>query len=367
MKDDADEPEKIGELLATPDLAGALESEQFRRFLDQIPIAIVVSEMGQRERLVYANPEFEKLSELAASKIEGQPWSVLPGQGDGKRTGADQMLAAAVIEGTDCVGTFRIPRVQREAAIVDAYSNVIVDDAGAEAFRLVALVDISTHHDESQKDLERRIREKDVLLREIQHRVKNNLQMITALIRVEARNVHAEPPAASFDRLAGRIEALSLLYDSLAEHWHSGEIDLGIYLSQIATAVMRAHAVEGIRLNLKVDTYPVSVNVAMPAGLVVNELLTNSLKHAFTGRETGSITLQSTSDGNTCKVVIADDGNGLPTGVEWPKRGRLGALIVRSLRENAGATLHVESSPSKGVRVTIVFTRAAAAAEPEKI
>lgn len=366
MKEDADKPEQLGELLAAPNLAGALESEQFRRFLDQIPIAIVVSEMSQQERVVYANPEFEKLSEVPASKIEGQPWNVLPGQGDGKNTDGSQMLGVAVVEATDCVGTFCIPRVQREPAIVDAYSNIIVDDAGAAAFRLVALVDVSAHHEESHNELKRQIREKDVLLQEIQHRVKNNLQMITALIRVEARNVLVESPAASFDRLAGRIESLRLLYDSLAENWQSGQIDLGIYLSQIASAVMRAHAVEGIRLNLNVDTYPVSVNVAMPAGLVVNELMTNALKHAFTGRETGTITLQSISDGNTCRVVVADDGIGLPAGVEWPKRGRLGALIVRSLRENAGATLHVESNTGNGVRVTIVFTRAAAAAEPEK-
>ena len=74
------------------------------------------------------------------------------------------------------------------------------------------------------------------------------------------------------------------------------EIDLGGYLSQIASAVMRSHAVEGIRLNLQVDTWPVSVNVAMPTGLVVNELLTNALKHAFKGKDGGRITVHCTTD-----------------------------------------------------------------------
>ncbi len=118
-----------------------------------------------------------------------------------------------------------------------------------------------------------------------------------------------------------------------------------------------------IRLDLKVDTYPVSVNVAMPAGLVVNELLTNALKHAFAGRDGGTITLQILADGNGSRVVIADDGVGLPDGVEWPKRGKLSALIVQSLRENAKAGLSVESSPGRGTRVTIVFARTAAAPE----
>ena len=164
-----------------------------------------------------------------------------------------------------------------------------------------------------------------------------------------------------FDRLAGRIEAIQLVYKLLSTHGHEDEIDLGVYLSEIASSVMRACAIEGIRLNLQVDTYPVSVNVAMPIGLVVNELLTNALKHAFVGRDGGTITLHNLSNGDGCRILVADNGAGLPEGVEWPKRGKLGALIVRSLRENARATLDVESSPGQGLRVTIVFTRAAAA------
>jgi two-component sensor histidine kinase len=149
----------------------------------------------------------------------------------------------------------------------------------------------------------------------------------------------------------------------LDEHAAADEIDLGIYLGQIATAALRSYAVEGIRLDLKVDAYPVSVNVAMPAGLVVNELLTNSLKHAFAGREGGMITLHSLSDGNGCRVIVADDGNGLPEGAEWPRPGKLSSLIVRSLRENAKAGFQVESAAGHGMRVTITFTRAAAAPE----
>ncbi|MFC7538466.1 ATP-binding protein [Siccirubricoccus deserti] len=103
------------------------------------------------------------------------------------------------------------------------------------------------------------------------------------------------------------------------------------------------------------------MNVAMPAGLVVNELLTNALKHAFVGRDGGTITLHSLIDATGCTVVVADDGNGLPDGVEWPRSGRLGALIVQSLRQNARARLDVESALGEGTRVTIRFSRAAAA------
>jgi two-component sensor histidine kinase len=127
---------------------------------------------------------------------------------------------------------------------------------------------------------------------------------------------------------------------------------------------MRAHAVEGIHLNMQVDTWPVSIDVAMPAGLVVNELLTNALKHAFQGRPGGTITLHCLTDAGGCRVVVADDGVGLPKGAAWPKAGKLSSLIVRSLLQNAKATIEVESTPGEGMRVTIFFAVADAAPDP---
>ena len=248
-----------------------------------------------------------------------------------------------------------------DPVIVDLHSNVIEDDAGNPTYRLVALVSAAPSELDPQS-LEARVREKDTQLRELQHRVKNNLQMITALIRMETRNA-AAADQTGYERLAGRVASLALLYDALALSEHEEEIDLGVYLSQIATAVMASHAVEGIRLDLRVDTYPVSINVAMPTGLVVNELLTNALKHAFRGRDGGTITLHSVVDGNGCRVMVADDGVGLPAGETWPKRGRLGALIAESLKQNANAHLDVTSDPDTGTTITITFSRSAAVAQ----
>jgi PAS domain S-box-containing protein len=361
LTDAKDKADQVEELVATADLAGALESEQFRRFLDQIPIAIIVAQMKSEERIVYVNPEFEKLSGQSGGALEGRPWSVVQGEGTG--TNQDLKLGDALKNESEYVGTFRIERAASKPSVVDAYSNVIVDESGVPAFRLAALVDVSAHDQAPREELEKQLRDKDTLLREIQHRVKNNLQMITALIRLEARNAKGRLDSAPFDRLAGRIHSLQLLYKSLSDDSLKQEIDLGTYLSQIAASVMTAHAVEGIRLDLKVDAYPVSVNVAMPTGLVVNELLTNSLKHAFKGRDGGTISLQCLTNEVGCCVIVADDGVGLPDGKDWPERGKLGALIVQSLRDNAKAEIEVASTSQKGTRVTIVFTRAAAAPE----
>src|SRR3984893_12873170 len=155
MTEHDEKAEQVEALLATPDLADALESEQFRRFLDQVPMAIVVSEMKGRERIVYANPEFEKLSGQRAVEVEGEPWSVLQGIAEGENT--ERKLGAAVVESNDCVGTFQIERAGREPAVVDAYSNIIEDDDGTPVFRLAALVDVGAHGMAQREELEQRI------------------------------------------------------------------------------------------------------------------------------------------------------------------------------------------------------------------
>jgi two-component sensor histidine kinase len=352
-------PEGIEQLLDSADLADALESDRFKHFLDLVPFAVAVSELSPTERVIYANVEFERLSGPLNTAVVGEGWSSLPGEAAPPRE--PRSLGEAIVVGRDYLGWFNMS--DGDASLrVQAWSNVIEDAAGKPSFRLVALVAAAARDCSVLDELEQQVREKDTQLQELQHRVKNNLQMITALIRVEARGVSDLSLGEGFDRLAGRIEALGLLYRALGDSRGEGVIDLGIYLSEIASAVMRAHAVEGIHLDLQVDTWFVSLDVAMPTGLVVNELLTNTLKHAFKGREGGRITLHSTTDhAGGCRVLVADDGVGLPEGYSWPKPGKLSALIVRSLVQNAKAKMDVKSSHGQGMRVEITFDCADAA------
>jgi PAS domain S-box-containing protein len=330
---------------------GELESDRFGRYFDLIPLAVVVSTMIEPEHILYANPAFETLSGQRRSDVEGQSWRSLRGTACGSETA----LSDAVLLSSDLVGTFQIDRPDGSTAIVEAFSNVILDDGDKPAFRLVALVDIGARDSEKLQQFEQQIREKDTRLLEIQHRVKNNLQMITALVRVEARKAQGRADVTPFNRLAGRINSIQLVYKLLSEAGKDNEVDLGVYLSEIASSIMHSSAVEGIRLSLKVDSFPVSVNVALPTGMVVNEVLTNALKHAFVDRDGGTITLQSLIEGKGCRVIVSDDGVGLPPGVSWPKQGKLGALIVQSLRQNANADISVVSKPGAGLTVTIKF------------
>jgi two-component sensor histidine kinase len=345
MSDD-EQAERVAKFLDAEDLPDNLEDERFKLFLDQMPIAVAIAKLQPTERIFYANQAFERLSEIPLSNILGKSWDLISG------LGSELPFAG----GTDDKQAFQIGS---NATPINVWSNVIESEGSEPLFRLVAIAALDDPNDLKRAAILQQLQDKDLLLRELQHRVKNNLQMITALIRMEARNLPTESPR--FDRLASRIEALALLYSSLSEQGVTEEIDLGVYLSQVASAQMRAQAVEGIRLDLRVDAWPVSINVAMPTGLVVNELMMNALKHAFQGRDGGTITLHSLVDDAGCRVVVADDGVGLPEGTSWPQPGKLSALILRSLRENAKATVEIASELGRGMRVTIRFSRQAAA------
>ena len=338
--------EQVESLLTSSELAQAIENDDYRRILDRLPIAIAVSKRsGNEQRITYWNSGF---AGLLGPSLGGRTWSVL--EGFVREDGID--LSAAVADGDDFLGTFRsdLP----DARAVEAYVGRIEDEEGGEKYRLIALVEVNDREALQQDDLERQIRDKDLLLREMQHRVKNNLQLIVGLIRLEARNAR-RGDEVDLARLARRIEALQLLYQTLTVEGWGEEIDLGHYLSQIGSAVVHAHAHGEIILDTQFNFSPVSINIAMPVGLAVNELLTNAFKHAFPGRDSGRITLECVRDGDDYRVVVADDGAGFPPGITWPVEGKLSALIVQTLRENAKVDVTVMSS-GLGTRVVLTFT-----------
>ncbi len=348
----SDPPAEPAEFLNSLELSNEIEFEEFRKFLDHLPIAVMVSKLRRgAQRIVYTNTAFQALTGRSASELKEGDWSLL--RSFRHEDDSELTLDRALIDCDDYVGTFEAESPRH--VIVEVYAGIIQDEASAERYRIAALIDVTERARAQREEFARAIRDKDLLLKELQHRVKNNLQLITALIRLEAR-AERNGDKVNLDRLAGRIESLQVLYEALSSGGVGQDIDLGQYLSQIAAGVMRAHAVDGIRLDVKVESVPVSINIAMPVGLAVNELLTNAFKYAFEQSESGVISLECLrEEPNVYRVTVADNGKGLPPGASWPTEGKLGALIMQTLRENAKTELSVKSQPGCGTRVSIKF------------
>lgn len=362
--DNPEQSKPVEDMLSSPEFARAVENEDFKRFLDHVPVGIAVSrQAGQGELVVYANPAFEAMTGAELAALKGKVWAALDSFSHEDEQGVTLGMAAAGRE--DFLGTFRRERPAGKLAVLQAYVGVIENDDGGENYRVVALIDVTEFERSQREDYETQIRDIDLQLKELQHRVKNNLQLITALIRLESRSVQ-RGAKVDLDRLAGRVESLSLLYRTMEADSFGPELDLGHYISQIATASLKTHAVEGIELETRVGYAPVSVNVAMPVGLIVNELLTNAFKYAFEGRERGKLTIETAREGeDQYRIVVADDGVGLEPGMTWPMPGKLAALVIQTLRENArNLTLAVDSEAGQGMRVTIAFTHLAPSARP---
>lgn len=345
--------QQVNDLLASTDIARAVGDEQFKRFLDYLPFGVAVFRVNEgKRRIAYVNTAFEKLSGHTADELIGASWNVLYSF---KAENDSGTLEQALEKSEDFLGVFR-RQLPDESFVVQAYASAVENDDGSENYRIVALVDVSTRDGVQFEELEKQIKEKDLLLKELHHRVRNNLQLILSLLRLESRGARRGEDV-DLERLAGRVHALALLYSTLSSGEGKPDVDLGMHLSQIASASLEAHGLEGVRLDLRVSHCPVSINVAMPAGLVVNELLTNTFKYAFDGREEGTIFIECVCENDTqYRIVYTDDGVGLPNGVTWPEEGKLSSLIVESLQENTGAQVRTESSPGKGVRTIIEFT-----------
>jgi two-component sensor histidine kinase len=349
--------QQVDQLLSSSRLVRAIENDRYKHLLDHMPVAVAISRgSGEDQHIVYINKAFEILTSMGSADVEGQSWLSLDGFVDEDHPA--RTLGQAIRDGEDFIGVFRPAAPMDRLVIVQAYASVIESDDGIENFRIAALVDVGGRERAQIEQFENQIRDRDMLMRELQHRVKNNLQLITALVRLEARSA-VEGESVALGRLASRIDALAVLYRTLSAENASADIDLGQYLSDIATAVMQASALPGVEIDLQVGWCPLSINVAMPAGLLVNEMLTNALKYAFIGRSSGQIKLICRCENGSVTVVVSDDGVGLGENQQWPSPRKLGALILQTLKENAkNVVFRAESIRGQGTWFTLTFDAA---------
>jgi two-component sensor histidine kinase len=200
--------------------------------------------------------------------------------------------------------------------------------------------------------------EKESLLKEVHHRVKNNLQVITSLLRMEARRSEHLATKSVLDEMKGRILTMALLHKSLYRSGTFAAVNLGAYLKQLTNQSFRALVTRpgAVRLDLELASVQVEMDQALPCGLLVNELISNCLKHGFPGDHNGEVRveLQLLAGGPQLRLRVSDTGVGLPADFELKRSNSLGLQLVSSLARQVHGRLEVGSGP--GAVFDVIFT-----------
>lgn len=211
----------------------------------------------------------------------------------------------------------------------------------------------------ARRQAEERVRqtfeEKEVLLREVHHRVKNNLQVICSMLRLQERNSHDQTLLQALRDCRERVMAMAMLHDQLHRAKDFANICLGGYIRNLAASLFCSYGVNSadVALSLDVEDVPVLVDTAIPCGLIVNELLSNSLRHAFPEGAQGHVSVGlHAQPGGLVELTIGDDGRGFAGGVRTARPHSLGLWLVELLAAQIGAAVQRSSGPGTHYRLT---------------
>jgi two-component sensor histidine kinase len=199
------------------------------------------------------------------------------------------------------------------------------------------------------------LEEKIVLLREVHHRVKNNLQIIISLTNLQLRQVNDPDLKKFLNETKNRVRAMSLVHEKLYQSESLSHIDLSEYLRFLASQLFSYYGRDTYRVKLVVEIGKVAIdiNTAIPIGLIVNELVSNALKYAFPGDRGGMLTISGGLVGDLLTISVKDDGVGMPPGYDWKNATSLGLRLVNILAEQIDGTIAVAGDQGTTFIITV--------------
>jgi len=197
--------------------------------------------------------------------------------------------------------------------------------------------------------------EKEVMLREIHHRVKNNLQVISSLVSLQSDNLTDDRIRDELNDVRDRVRSMALIHEKLYQTSNLAQLNFADYAASLLQYLWRSHGTlaEKVRLNLALTPVALSIEAAVPCGLILNELAGNALKHAFPGRD-GEVTVNLDHDVATDSVCLRvyDNGVGMPAGLDWQESKSLGLRLVQILTKQLCGTVETGTGPGVEFRIT---------------
>ncbi|MBU7025852.1 MAG: PAS domain S-box protein [Theionarchaea archaeon] len=212
-----------------------------------------------------------------------------------------------------------------------------------------------TERKKAEENVKASLREKEVLLREIHHRVKNNLQIISSLLSLQSRYIRESQYTEMFKESQNRVRSMALIHEKLYQSEDLAKIDFTEYIKPLVHELIRSYEVDPdkVAVRIQVDDVSLGVDTAIPCGLIINELVSNSLKHAFPDRK-GEIKIALHSVDGTIELTVSDNGVGIPDTIDFRNAETLGLRLVTILAEDQ-LDGDINLIRGKGTQVRITF------------
>jgi two-component sensor histidine kinase len=230
----------------------------------------------------------------------------------------------------------------------------VVEDASLKIAR-AELERINSHLDKLVRDrtarLEQALKEKNELFNEVHHRVRNNLQVLSSLVRMKLRQATNPEVREMFADVVGRVDAIAAVHNTLYDSGEISWVPFAEYLEKLCDGLVQLrHDQSRVPVHVSSDDTPITLTQAVPLGLVVSELVTNALKHAFPGDREGDVWVSFRCEGTDCELTVADNGIGLPPSAPT-RQSRSGLQIVRGLSKQLDGTLSEASGEGATFRL----------------
>ena len=198
---------------------------------------------------------------------------------------------------------------------------------------------------EGEEKIRASLKEKEVLLKEIHHRVKNNLQIVSSLLYMQAAKTEHPGAVLALKESRARIKSMALIHERLYQSPNLASVDMGGYTRNLVFDLQHFYRTEesSVRLAVKIDDVSLGITEAIPCGLIINELVSNALKHAFPKGREGEITIQlQKRDANRIVLTVSDSGIGFPENIDPRNSPSLGLTLVNSLVEQLDGTIELD-------------------------
>nr|MDZ8042288.1 PAS domain S-box protein [Nostoc sp. CreGUA01] len=310
--------------------------------------------------IVYANPKFEQMFGYDPGELINQHVSII-NYGDENNTPEDisQVIITAVFQHGEA--TYEVHNVKKDGTSFWCNATTSVFEHPEYGSVLVAVQQDITEHKQAEEKIKVSLKEKEVLLKEIHHRVKNNLGIVSSLLQMQCRRTQDPQVSAILRDSQNRIASIALVHEKLYRSEDLADIDFAQYIPDLTTHLFDSYNVSSsqIKLKIQVDNASLDIETAIPCGLIINELVSNALKYAFVDNREGEIEVKFYQDSEcTLILIIRDNGIGLPENFDTKKAKTLGITLVQGLVKQLRGKLEINSH--QGTQFKISFTNSGA-------